>query len=45
MKHRISVTLEENIVLKMKEAIRTTPSIKNQSHYVETAVKEKIERR
>ena len=44
MKHRISITLEEETVIKMKEAVRTSPDFRNQSHFVEIAIKEKIEK-
>ena len=43
MKHRISITLEEGILMKLKEAVRMNPGFKNQSHYVEAAIKEKID--
>jgi len=43
MKHRISITLDEETVLKMKEAVRLSPDYRNQSHYVEVAIKEKVD--
>lgn len=43
MKYRISITLEENVIFKLKEAIRMSPDVKNQSHFVEMAIKEKID--
>ena len=43
MKHRISITLEENTVLKLKEAVRIGSEFRNQSHFVEVALKEKLE--
>ncbi|MEE9525172.1 MAG: hypothetical protein V3V78_01025 [Candidatus Woesearchaeota archaeon] len=43
MKHRISITLDEVTVLKMKEAVRLSSVFRNQSHYVEIALKEKLE--
>lgn len=43
MKHRISITLEESLVMKLKEAVRSNPIFKNQSHFVEAAIKDKIE--
>lgn len=42
MKHRISITLDEATVLKMKEAIRIGNDFRNQSHFVEVAIKEKL---
>lgn len=42
MKHRISVTLEEQVLVGMKEAIRLSRSYESQSHFVETAIKEKL---
>ena len=43
MKHRISITLDEETVLKLKEAVRLSSDYRNQSHFVEVAIKEKIE--
>lgn len=43
MKHRISITLEEETVLRLKEAVRNSSNYRNQSHFVEVAIKEKIE--
>ena len=43
MKHRISITLDEETVLKLKEKIRLSSSFRNQSHFVEIAIREKIE--
>ena len=42
MKHRISITLDEDTVVKMKEAIRFGADFRNQSHFVEVAIKEKL---
>jgi len=42
MKHRISITLDEETVLKLKEAVRINQIYRNQSHFVETAIKEKL---
>ena len=42
MKHRISITLDEETVLKLKEAVRITSAIRNQSHFVEMAIREKL---
>lgn len=42
MKHRISITLEEDILLKLKEAVRTDRAYRNQSHFVEEAVRDKV---
>lgn len=42
MKHRLSITLEEDTVLKLKEAVRIDSDFRNQSHFVETAIKEKL---
>ena len=43
MKHRLSITLEENTILKLKEAVRLNRvKFKNQSNFVETALKEKL---
>ena len=44
MKHRISITLEEDTVLKLKEAVRLNSNFRNQSHFVEVALREKLER-
>jgi hypothetical protein len=41
MKYRISITLGEETILKLKEAVRASPSI-NQSNFVESALKEKL---
>jgi len=43
MKHRISITLDEETLLKMKEYIRLSSAFRNQSHFVEIAIKEKLE--
>ena len=43
MKHRISITLDEETVLKLKEAVRINSDFRNQSHFVEIAIKEKLE--
>jgi len=43
MKHRISITLEEETVLKLKQAVRLNADFRNQSHFVESAIKEKIQ--
>jgi len=43
MKYRISITLDEEILVSMKEQIRLNRSIfKSQSNFVESAIKEKI---
>lgn len=42
MKHRISITLDEETVLKLKEAVRLSEITRNQSHFVELALKEKL---
>lgn len=42
MKHRISITLNEETLLKMKEAVRLNSDFRNQSHFVEMAIKEKV---
>lgn len=42
MKHRISITLEERTVLNLKKAVRTSSDFRNQSHFVEVAIKEKL---
>ncbi len=42
MKHRISITLDEETVFKMKEAVRLSQDFRNQSHFVEVAIKEKV---
>ena len=42
MKHRISITLEEETVLKMKEQVRLKNEFRNQSHFVETAINKKL---
>lgn len=42
MKHRISITLDEETVLKLKEAMRINNEYRNQSHFVETAIREKL---
>jgi metal-responsive CopG/Arc/MetJ family transcriptional regulator len=42
MKHRISVTLNEDVVLKLKEAVRNSPGYHNQSHFVEMAIIKKL---
>ena len=39
MKHRISISLDEEIVLKMKEKVRLSSLYRNQSHLVEEAIK------
>ena len=43
MKHRISITLDEETVLKLKQAVRLSTDFRNQSHFVEIALKEKLE--
>ena len=43
MKHRISISLDEETVLKMKEKVRISSDFRNQSHFVEIAIKEKLE--
>lgn len=42
MKHRISITLEEETLLKLKERLREK-GIMNQSLFVEEAIEEKLE--
>jgi Arc/MetJ-type ribon-helix-helix transcriptional regulator len=42
MKHRLSITLDEETVLKLKEAVRTNSNYRNQSHFVEVAIKKMI---
>ncbi len=42
MKHRISITIDEDTVLKLKEAVRLSSDYRNQSHFVEVALKEKL---
>jgi len=42
MKHRISITLDEETVFKMKETVRLSSDFRNQSHFVEVAIKEKV---
>lgn len=42
MKHRISITLDEETVLKLKKAVRTNSDFRNQSHFVEIAIREKL---
>ena len=44
MKHRISMTVEEEILLKLKEVVRLNSEYKNQSHFIEHAIKEKLEK-
>jgi len=44
MKHRISITLDEETVLKLKETIRLSNNYRNQSHFVEIAIQEKLEK-
>ena len=43
MKHRLSITLDEAVVLKLKEAVRVNQSYKNQSHFVEEAIRLKLD--
>ena len=38
MKHRISITINENTLLKLKEKVRLSNDFRNQSHLVELAV-------
>jgi len=45
MKHRISITLEEDVVFKLKEVIRNSSDYRNQSHFVEIAIIEKLDRK
>ena len=42
MKHRISITLDEETVLKLKEAVRLSSICRNQSHFVELTLREKL---
>lgn len=42
MKHNISITLEEEVLLGMKQAIRLSKDFRNQSHFVELAISEKL---
>ncbi len=43
MKHRISVTLSESILVKAKEHLRKSSAVRNQSHLVELALEEFLE--
>ena len=43
MKHRISISLDEETVLKLKEKVRTSSEFRNQSHFVEEAIKRVVE--
>ncbi len=43
MKHRISISLEEETVLKMKEKVRISSEFRNQSHLVEEAIRKIVE--
>ena len=43
MKHRISITLEEDTLLKVKTALRSK-GFRNQSHFFELAAEEMAER-
>ena len=43
MKHRLSITLDEAVVLKLKEAVRINHCYKNQSHFVEEAIRLKLD--
>ena len=38
MKHRISITINENTLLKLKERVRLSNDFRNQSHLVELAL-------
>ncbi len=42
MKHNLSITLEEDIVLKIIEKSRA-PKFRNRSHFVECALREYLE--
>ena len=42
MKHRISITLDEETALKIKEFMRHNSEFRNQSHFVEVAIKKMI---
>jgi metal-responsive CopG/Arc/MetJ family transcriptional regulator len=44
MKHRISITLDENILIRMKERIRLDSTFDSQSNFVEKAIKEKVDK-
>ena len=41
MKHRISITLEEDTLLRVKQALRSK-NYRNQSHFFELAAEEKV---
>ena len=43
MKHRISITLEEETLLRVKKALRSK-GFRNQSHFFELAADELVER-
>jgi Arc/MetJ-type ribon-helix-helix transcriptional regulator len=43
MKHRISLTLDEETVLRLKEAVRNNSNFRNQSHFVEVAIKKMMD--
>ena len=43
MKHRISISLDEETVLKMKEKVRISSEFINQSHLVEEAIRRVVE--
>lgn len=45
MKHRISVSIDENIIPQMRQLIRTEDIIKNKSQLVEHAIKDLIKRK
>ncbi len=40
MKHRISITISEPVLLKAKERLRNSNAFRNQSHLVELALEE-----
>jgi len=41
MKHRLSITLDKETILKLKKAVRNS-DFRNQSHFVETAIKKLV---
>ena len=43
MKHRVSITLEEDTLLRVKKALRSK-GFRNQSHFFELAADELVER-
>ena len=43
MKHRISISLDEETLLKLKEKLRNSSDFRNQSHLVEEAIRRIVE--